>query len=74
MWGLFYLIQFATLCIFEAASLRPSLLIWTMPLTGFIQAIIASLSFTSLPRRDTQGYFADKGVMSYEFILETEAA
>jgi hypothetical protein len=70
LWGLLYLLQFITLCGFEVASVRPHHLIWTLPLTGFVQAIIASLTFTSLPRRDSQGYFADKGVMSYEFVLE----
>jgi hypothetical protein len=68
--GLLYLIQFLTLCILEVLSVHPSHLIWTLPLTGFIQAIIASLTFTSLPRRQTQGYFSDRGVISYEFVLE----
>jgi hypothetical protein len=70
LWGLFYLLQFAALCVCVAASVRPSHLIWTLPLTGFIQAIIASRTFTSLPRRQTQGYFSDRGVISYEFVLE----
>src|SRR5579883_417372 len=70
LWGLFYLIQFASLCVCVAASARPTRLIWTLPLTGFIQAIIASQTFTSLPRRQTQGYFSDRGVISYEFLLE----
>ncbi len=68
--GLLYLLQYISLCLCVAASVRPSHLIWTFALTGFIQAIIASLTFTSLPRRTTQGYFADRGVMSYEFVLE----
>lgn len=68
--GLAYLLQFLTLCIMVAASVRPSHLLWTLPMTGFIQAIIASLTFTSLPRRQTQGYFSDRGVISYEFVLE----
>ncbi|MSP62134.1 MAG: hypothetical protein EXR72_17730 [Myxococcales bacterium] len=70
LWGLLYLLQFAAACAFEATSIHPVHLVWTLPLTGFIQAIIACLTFTSLPRRQTQGYFADRGVMSYEFILE----
>lgn len=68
--GLLYLLQFATLCVLEVAMIRPGHLIWTLPLTGFIQAIIASQTFTSLPRRQTQGYFSDRGVISYEFLLE----
>ena len=70
LWGLLYLVQFLALCIALLLSKNPSHLIWTLPLTGFVQAIIASLTFTSLPRRNTQGYFADRGVMSYEFVLE----
>lgn len=70
LWGLFYLVQFATACVLEVLSLPTTRLIWTLPLTGFIQALIAARTFTSLPRRDTQGYFSDRGVISYEFLLE----
>ena len=70
LWGLLYLLQFVALAVFVALGKNPSHLIWTLPFTGFVQAIIACRTFTSLPRRDTQGYFADRGVMSYEFILE----
>jgi hypothetical protein len=68
--GLFYLVQFAALCVVELSSSRHTFLLWTLPLSGFVQAIIASLSFRSLPRRQTQGYFSDRGVMSYEFVVE----
>lgn len=70
LWGLFYLVQFALFCVLALLSLRPGPLLWTLPLTGFIQAIIAARTFTSLPRRQTQGYFSDRGVISYEFLLE----
>jgi hypothetical protein len=68
--GLVYLAQYAALCVVELCHARPTFLLWTLPLSGFVQAIIASLSFRSLPRRQTQGYFSDRGVMSYEFVLE----
>lgn len=70
LWGLSYLLQYIALCICVAASVKPSHLIWTLPFAGFVQAIIASLTFTSLPRRQTQGYFSDRGVISYDFLLE----
>jgi len=46
-------------------------LIWTLPLTGVIQAIVAIYTFTFLPKKQTDpGYFGDKGVLSYNFIKE----
>merc|ERR1712070_408237 len=48
------------------------ILVWTLPLTGFIQSIIACKTFTFLPSTDgkIQGYYSDKRTMSYDWILE----
>lgn len=46
-------------------------LAWSLPLTGWLQAIIASFTFTFLPRgNDAQGYYSDKRTITYSFLLE----
>jgi len=48
-----------------------SQLVWTMPLTGLLQTVIAVLTFTFLKKGTTeQGYYGDKYTMTYEFICE----
>jgi len=73
LWGFLYLFEFAMVCILEVQG-RPS---WklhaAMPLTGLIQSIIACRTFTFLPSAkegQTQGYYHETRVMSYDFILE----
>lgn len=76
-WGIAYLGQFVAAVYFEALQ-RPNVtLIWTMPLTGMIQSIIASCTFTFMPkassmtsRAKAEGFFNETSAMSYDFILE----
>lgn len=79
--GLVYLLQFAGMLAlligwrpFEEErnlQLRRQLTI-SLPVTGFIQACCAALTFTFLPRTGgmVQGYFTDKRTMSYDWIQE----
>jgi len=72
--GLFFLIQYAW-CIYlyfsDYNAFSKSPLIWSVPLTGVIQSIVAVYTFTFLPKKAVDGgYFGDKGVLSYNFIKE----
>lgn len=72
--GLLYLIQF-TLALFlyfyDYDYFYSSPLIWSLPLSGFVQSIIASCTFTFLPKmQDDPGYYGDKSTLSYNFVLE----
>lgn len=71
--GLSYLIQWFSLfyiCVTNN-TYQHTPLEWTLPLTGFIQAIIASRTFTFLPRNnDVQGYYSDKRTITYPFLIE----
>jgi len=72
--GLFFLLQYiyATyLYISNYDYFIQSPIVWTLPLTGLLQAIVAVYTFTFLPKKQTDpGYFGDKGVLSYAFIME----
>lgn len=75
MIGLSYLIQFAMACHLYATDFerfQNSWLTVTVPITGLIQAISASLTFTFMPRNAAPGYVAmsDKAPLSYHFIVE----
>jgi len=50
---------------------KDSHLIWSLPLSGMLQAITAIRTFTFLPKKTPDpGYFSDKITMSYPFIVE----
>ncbi|KAL6048794.1 Serpentine receptor class gamma [Balamuthia mandrillaris] len=73
--GLLYLTQFALACLlytFNYPLFISSPLVWSLPLTGLLQAVSAMLTFTFLPKSDDPGYvaFSDKTPMSYFFIVE----
>jgi len=44
----------------------------TLPLTGFIQSVIAARTFTFLPKGENldPGYYSDKSTLSYPFVVE----
>ncbi|CAF2390329.1 unnamed protein product [Rotaria sp. Silwood2] len=72
--GLSYLLQyfFAFYLYFKNYdSFKSSFLIWSLPLTGLLQATTAIYTFTFLSRtkRDA-GYYSDRGTLSYPFIVE----
>ncbi|UJR18909.1 hypothetical protein I4U23_022037, partial [Adineta vaga] len=72
--GLLYLIEYALsfyLYFKNYNSFKSSILIWSLPLTGLIQSIIAMYTFTFLSRTKVDGgYFSDRGTLSYPFIVE----
>lgn len=72
--GLAYLVQFAAalyLYFKDYQFFYNSCLIWSLPLTGFLQSIVATMTFTFLPKKqDDPGYYSDKSVLSYNFIQE----
>jgi len=72
--GLFFLIQYAwTIYLYfsDYNAFSKSPLVWSLPLTGVIQSIVAVYTFTFLPKKAIDpGYFGDKGVLSYNFIKE----
>jgi len=47
-----------------------SFLVWSQPLTGCIQTMTAIFYFKFLPKNDDPGYYSDKSVMSYFFVIE----
>ena len=48
-----------------------SVLIWSLPLSGLVQSIGATLTFTFLPTRQSDpGYYGDKSTLSYSFVKE----
>jgi hypothetical protein len=56
---------------FNYPAFKNSFLIWALPLTGLCQSITAMYTFTFLPKKQRDGgYFGDKSVMSYPFIVE----
>ncbi|CAF0830293.1 unnamed protein product [Rotaria sp. Silwood1] len=72
--GLSYLLQYFLafyLYFKNYESFKSSFLIWSLPLTGLLQAIIAMYTFTFLSRtkRDA-GYYSDRGTLSYPFVVE----
>lgn len=72
--GLAYLIQFFLSCFLYVVNYRAftqSVLWWSLPLTGLIQSISASATFTFLPKKQLDpGYYSDKSTLSYKFIFE----
>jgi len=50
---------------------KNSPIIWILPLTGLFQSITAIYTFTFLPKSTKDpGYYGDKGILSYNFIVE----
>ena len=72
--GFLYLTQFAAsvyLMIFDYDHYLKTPLAWTLPLNGWIQAIIALFTFRFLPTGvDAQGYYSDKRTITYPFLAE----
>jgi len=76
MMGLFYLIQYVLTIYFYITDydyFLKSPFIWSLPLTGLLQSIIAVNTFTFLPKKQADpGYFSDRTVLSYNFIKENQ--
>lgn len=73
--GLMYLLQYAAaffLYFWSYPKYLSSGLVWTLPLTGFLQSVIAAQTFTFLPkgRNNDPGYYSDKSTLSYPFVVE----
>ena len=72
--GLAYLLQFVASFYLYFANYEiyhKSILPWSMPLTGFCQAIIATLTFWFLPKKQKDpGYYGDKSTLSHNFVKE----
>jgi hypothetical protein len=73
--GFAYLIQYFWLIylyVTDYPSFLRSPFLWSMPLTGWIQSVSASLTFTFLPKKKEAGYTAmgDVGAISYNYVLE----
>ena len=73
--GFFYLVQyFATvyLLIYDYDLFRKTPLAWSLPFTGWIQAIIALFTFKFLPtgKDNAQGYYSDKRTINFRFLAE----
>mmetsp|Transcript_76272 Transcript_76272/g.215876 ORF Transcript_76272/g.215876 Transcript_76272/m.215876 type:complete len:303 (+) Transcript_76272:34-942(+) len=74
-WGLVYLVQFAAAAYLEVLAKPEHTLVWTLPLTGVIQSIIATRTFTFLPKaslmkKRAEGFFNETHAMSYDFVFE----
>jgi len=74
--GCLYLLQYIAVFYLYFADypllLRSGLTV-TLPLTGFIQSVIAARTFTFLPKGLTNsdpGYYSDKSTLSYRFVVE----
>jgi len=72
--GLAFLIQWTAslyLYFYDYFLYYNSILVWSLPLCGFIQSIGATLTFTFLPKKQTDpGYYSDKSTLSYNFVKE----
>ena len=73
--GLIFLIQWTlaiVLYLFMYDVFLHSPLVWTVPITGLIQSIIAAYTFTFMPRKIDPGitFLSDKSALSYFFIIE----
>mmetsp|Transcript_42828 Transcript_42828/g.86606 ORF Transcript_42828/g.86606 Transcript_42828/m.86606 type:complete len:390 (+) Transcript_42828:178-1347(+) len=73
--GFLFICQYAAtvyLFLFDYPALLESPLTWSLPLTGWIQSVSASLTFTFLPKKKEPGYTAmgDVGAISYFYVLE----
>jgi len=71
--GALYLVQWLAsffLFFYDYNIYKNSFLSWSLPLNGFLQACNASYFFSFLPRNADPGYYSDKSVMSYKFLLE----
>lgn len=72
--GILYLMQYVAsflLMVFNYDAYTRTPLPWTLPLCGWIQAVIASFTFTFLPKgNDAQGYYSDKRTITYSFMVE----
>jgi hypothetical protein len=74
VFGLLYLVQFVLALYWyfkDYEKFYNSILIWSLPLNGFVQAVIAVCTFTFLPKKQADpGYYGDKSTLSYNFICE----
>ncbi|KAJ3109374.1 hypothetical protein HDU96_007239 [Phlyctochytrium bullatum] len=72
--GLAFLIQYALafyLYFFDYPAFKNSFLTWSLPATGIFQSVNAVYTFTFLPKsKKDGGYFGDKSILSYPFIIE----
>ncbi|KAJ3220070.1 hypothetical protein HDU67_006826 [Dinochytrium kinnereticum] len=72
--GLLFLIQYALafyLYFADYPAFKNSILIWSLPATGIFQSVNAVYTFTFLPKsKKDGGYFGDKSILSYPFIIE----
>jgi len=72
--GLVYLIQYTAaiaLYFYDYEIFKNSHIVWVLPLTGLFQSVTAIYTFTFLPKNTKDGgYFGDKGILSYNFIVE----
>ncbi|KAI9356240.1 hypothetical protein DFJ73DRAFT_823516 [Zopfochytrium polystomum] len=72
--GLVFLLQYAAafyLYFADYATFKASVLVFTLPGTGVFQTVTAIYTFTFLPKKAKDGgYFGDKSIMSYPFIIE----
>eukprot|EP01097_Dermamoeba_algensis_P000155 TRINITY_DN1057_c0_g1_i1.p1 TRINITY_DN1057_c0_g1~~TRINITY_DN1057_c0_g1_i1.p1 ORF type:complete len:391 (-),score=102.15 TRINITY_DN1057_c0_g1_i1:89-1261(-) len=71
--GLLYLILFAVSFIMffvDYERFKTSPIVLALPVTGFLQSLTAAITFTFLPKSTDPGYYGDKGVLSYRFVVE----
>jgi len=73
--GAIYLLQYIAvfyLYFFNYPLLIRSGLTVTLPITGFVQSVIAARTFTFLPKKNDNdpGYYSDKSTLSYPFVVE----
>jgi hypothetical protein len=72
--GLIYLILYALTFAYyfvDYEGFKNSPIVWVLPSVGLFQSITAIYTFTFLPKSTKDGgYFGDKGILSYNFIVE----
>eukprot|EP01116_Phalansterium_solitarium_P000668 TRINITY_DN10504_c0_g2_i1.p1 TRINITY_DN10504_c0_g2~~TRINITY_DN10504_c0_g2_i1.p1 ORF type:complete len:322 (-),score=121.87 TRINITY_DN10504_c0_g2_i1:358-1323(-) len=72
--GFLFLFHYLTAWYFyntDYAYYKDSVLPWSLPLNGVVQAVSAMYTFTFLSKRtDPGGFFGDRGTMSYSFVKE----
>jgi len=71
--GLLYLIQYSLafrLYVVDYPAFSQSPLLWTLPISGVVQAVTATYYFYFLPKSKADpGYYSDKSVLTFNFVV-----
>ena len=74
--GLSYLLQWGyAFCAYFAdyEGFRRGVIMFSLPLTGFVQSVVATRTFWFLPKKQKDpGYYSDKSTLTWSFVAENQ--